>query len=399
MKNLLPAFLLLPFFAATQNVGIGTTAPTRARLELYGSVGATSAIFGGETSGVSLQSNWPGVGFNSYYNAGDRYLASGFGAKIYLDPNSGYLVTDMYPLGSVNAAAASYKRAIVIAPSGNIGIGPVVPNGLLQFPNTLNNRKIVLYESANNDHQFYGLGIEGGTLRYAVDGTGGAHRFYAGNGTSSSLLLMTIAGTQKVIIGTQGGNGKLGINSADPQYPLEIVETNNGLFSRGLVLIDALNGYVNWEIASSVPVGGGTPFLGMRYNDNARVSISSTNGAYTSISDSRAKKNIEPINSVLDKLMQLKPVRYNMKDDLATDQPSLGFIAQEVRSQFPELVSVRRDMKKDGTEIPDLHLLNYSGFGVIAIRAIQEQQKEIEDLKQQNQHLAKRLEALEKQRL
>lgn len=41
--------------------------------------------------------------------------------------------------------------------SGNLGIGTSTPNAPLQFPNTIVNRKIVLWEDFNNDHQFFGL--------------------------------------------------------------------------------------------------------------------------------------------------------------------------------------------------------------------------------------------------
>src|SRR6266536_3451470 len=88
------AFLIAMFFANqvfshAQNVGVGTNNPTRAKLEVNGAVGATAAIFGGESSGISLQRNWPGIGFNQYYNGVSRYMANGYAAVQFLDPNSG----------------------------------------------------------------------------------------------------------------------------------------------------------------------------------------------------------------------------------------------------------------------------------------------------------------------
>ena len=49
------------------NVGIGTTTPTRAKLEVFGTGGIfsfTSAIFGSDGAGISLQRNRPAIGFN-----------------------------------------------------------------------------------------------------------------------------------------------------------------------------------------------------------------------------------------------------------------------------------------------------------------------------------------------
>jgi len=41
--------------------------------------------------------------------------------------------------------------------SGQVGIGNTAPHGLLQFPAGNNGRKIVLSESNNNNHQFFGF--------------------------------------------------------------------------------------------------------------------------------------------------------------------------------------------------------------------------------------------------
>jgi hypothetical protein len=60
MKNVLLFISCINVLSTvSQNVGIGTSTPTRAKLEVNGAVDATSAIFG-ESSGISLQRNWPG---------------------------------------------------------------------------------------------------------------------------------------------------------------------------------------------------------------------------------------------------------------------------------------------------------------------------------------------------
>lgn len=77
--------------------------------------------------------------------------------------------------------------------NGNVGIGNTAPNGQLQLSNSIQNRKIVLFETANNDHQYYGLGINSSILRYQVDSTTANHVFYAGTSTTTSNELMRIA--------------------------------------------------------------------------------------------------------------------------------------------------------------------------------------------------------------
>ena len=56
-----------------------------------------------------------------------------------------------------------------------------------------------------------------------------------------------------------------------------------------------------------------------------------------------------------------------------------------MQEEFPELVA------KNG----DYLSLNYAGFGVLAIKAIQEQQTEIDKLKKENEALKQQMESVE----
>ncbi len=76
--------------------------------------------------------------------------------------------------------------------AGNVGINTSTPNGRLQFSNVISNRGIVLYENANNEHQYYGFGVNSNTLRYQV-GTSGNHVFYASINSTTSKELFKIA--------------------------------------------------------------------------------------------------------------------------------------------------------------------------------------------------------------
>jgi Head domain of trimeric autotransporter adhesin len=79
--------------------------------------------------------------------------------------------------------------------NGNIGLGTSTPNAPLQFASTIANRKIVLYENANNDHQYVGFGVNGNALRYQIDVPNGSHIFYAATNASTSTELMRINST------------------------------------------------------------------------------------------------------------------------------------------------------------------------------------------------------------
>ncbi|MBL0135775.1 MAG: hypothetical protein IPP79_18270 [Chitinophagaceae bacterium] len=74
-------------------------------------------------------------------------------------------------------------------------------NGQLQLNNELKNRKFVLYESANNDFQYYGFGIENGgldTMKMRL-----VHRIdFMPLLSGSASLLMSITGNQVIQMGS-----------------------------------------------------------------------------------------------------------------------------------------------------------------------------------------------------
>lgn len=123
------------------------------------------------------------------------------------------------------------------------------------------------------------------------------------------------------------------------------------------------------------------------------------NGTLEYTSDRRLKTNITPLEKSLDKVMKLNGVTFNWdksnpKNANASTTLQYGFIAQEIEKVIPELVSETSDGYKT---------VNYVGVIPVLTQAIQEQQQEIEQLKEENkklndtlQELLKRVEALEK---
>jgi hypothetical protein len=165
------------------NVGIGTTTPSTP-LHVVGSSETNSVITvgtgGGGSGGVyfgnsghGVMRGFPSLGANNsvglYTTAGDVYLSSN-GAR-----------TDQF----------------VVKNNGNVGVGNSAPNAPLQLSNSVVNRKFVLYEGLNNDHQFYGFGINAGILRYQAD-TNASHVFYAANNSTTSNELVRITSTGRV---------------------------------------------------------------------------------------------------------------------------------------------------------------------------------------------------------
>jgi hypothetical protein len=91
------------------------------------------------------------------------------------------------------------NHTFYVTPSGNVGIGTTTPNAPLQFASTLANRKIVLYELVNNDHQFFGLGVNTNTARYQVPNITSDHIFYAATSATTSNELARITGDGDIV--------------------------------------------------------------------------------------------------------------------------------------------------------------------------------------------------------
>ena len=162
--------------------------------------------------------------------------------------------------------------------------------------------------------------------------------------------------------------GNVGIGTNTPYRALDIVQNDNLTECIRILTTGHIWSLGNWSN------------LFISHNGQTRAIIDSDDGSYTTFSDKRLKKNIEEISPVLDKVLQLKAKKYQFIDAGDKTKISTGFISQEVIDLFPELVRSFKRSDKD----PTLYLgINYAGFSVIAIKAIQEQQVEIDLLKEQ----------------
>lgn len=110
----------------------------------------------------------------------------------------------------------------------------------------------------------------------------------------------------------------------------------------------------------------------------------------TAFSDGRYKENVKPLMESLPKLCKLRGVYFNFKHN--PNKKQIGFIAQEVEKEYPELVLDKDDKKT----------LNYQNMSAVLLEGIKELNEKVEkerreknELKVQNENLQKRIELLE----
>lgn len=153
----------------------------------------------------------------------------------------------------------------------------------------------------------------------------------------------------------------------------------------------------------------------VRIGNTATTSIGGYTG-WSNLSDGRFKKDIKENVPGLDFIMRLKPVTYHlnltalrsalgkgtetkqpaMDKDIASREKALqtGFVAQEVEKAASALGYEFSGVDKPGNN-NDFYGLRYSEFVVPLVKAVQEQQQQIQVLQQQNKELMERIAKLE----
>lgn len=80
--------------------------------------------------------------------------------------------------------------------------------GLLKInPTAIENRKLVLWDGgANNDYQYYGLGVNGSTFRFNIYGTAEKYSFFAGTSSTAANEVFRINGSGALESGVSGAS-------------------------------------------------------------------------------------------------------------------------------------------------------------------------------------------------
>lgn len=111
-------------------------------------------------------------------------------------------------------------------------------------------------------------------------------------------------------------------------------------------------------------------------------------GKLTENSDIRLKEDIEPLSGVLGKIAVIQPITYYFKDkQLHPSTHQIGFSAQEIQKQFPQLVDA---------DAKGYLSVSYTNMAAVLMQAVKEQQTIIETQQtslQQQQQINEKLNA------
>jgi hypothetical protein len=396
---------------ASGRLGIGTTSPTT-NLQVYQGatagnnyvegtiqVGGTSSTLGGAFSYAAQNSGY--VNITNLNNGGgaNARISFGFGA-----------ITSGLPANNV----------MTINQSGNVGIGTTSPSYRLVVNSGTDGI------SAGIAGSTYGIRFDnGGTFSSGMSTIHGVDTTLTGSYQpimiNGSDVRFGTSATERMRI-TSGGN--VGIGSTVATSKIQITSTSAGAATIAAFLVNESRD-INTEVRLAFAANTNNDISSNRYSyistlnttgdSNGQSMIFATNengnsalermritsgglifmnnlggysGSYADVrydtsskelfyqtSSLRYKEDINNLENTLSKINQLRAVRYK---DIKTQKYNCGFIAEEVINIIPEVVfkkEVDGELKTEG--------INYSDFTPFIIKALQEQQAQINDLKSQ----------------
>ena len=218
------------------------------------------------------------------------------------------------------------------------------------------------------------------------DMAGNESNFFIRDVTNGSKLPFRIQPNTPSSTLTLKADGKVGIGTWSPAYPLDVVTTGVNS-SIAITRTDGATNFIN-ATDSFADFGSITPHplrlmvnsaWKARFNDDGSLDMvsgakCSAGGVWTNASSIKLKENIQSLSTdeAMSTLIRLSPVKYNYKVD-KTDK-HVGFIAEE----SPDLVTTQ-DKK------------GMSPMDVVAVltKVVQEQQKTIDELKSKIEKLEK----------
>jgi hypothetical protein len=386
------------------NVGIGTSSPTNGKLEVTNASSTVPTGFFRNTSGsgnspsltVQGGANNAAPNFSVLdYNGNTDFVVQGAGnvgigtsspatkLDVLGSINSGVRVSDGTATGIIYASSEATNSIVVgtttnhplvlytnnapritIDSSGNVGIGTSSPANLLH-----------LYKASGGNYSI--IENTSGKAAFGV-GSGGEVTISAESATNVIRFLNNSGATERMRIDASG-NVLVGTSSQIGSEKFGILTTGTGVFahwkSTGTsgnpqvfrISTGQLSGGIGSGRFITCDDGGSDKF----FVTGAGV-VNAASATITTISDQRLKENIRDLDDGLEKVLALKPRKFDWKENKGENiKNARGFIAQELELVFPDMISNWTDEPPEGEE--PYKAVNANLIPTL-VKAIQEQQ-------------------------
>jgi hypothetical protein len=357
------------------NLGLGVTPSawgTGKAIEV-GNVG--NAFWGVGTADIRISAN-------AYFSSGFQniYGATGFATRY--DQTAGVHKWYTAPSGTAGNAI-TFTQAMTLDASGNLLVGTTSPFGTSRL-------------TVTGGGGFSAVDANGFTWTTANSTANTGNFNIRAVATKNACLGFTEAEvSDRWAIGIKGGDASLifGSGNSDIATATERARITSG----GDLLVGGTTAFgVGCTIKNSTSTptfyaegsatSGSTGF--QMYSSGAAANrfyvdwagtVFATSTTISAISDQRLKENVQDIDAGLDKIMALKPRKFDWKEGKGKNiKGDRGWIAQEFEQVFPDMVDEWKDEVPEGEEP---YKSVRADLIPVLVKAIQEQQALIEQLK------------------
>ena len=323
------------------NVGIGTASPS-AKLDV------TDTSAGNIVNNITVQNASNTVGTEAgVFFAPTTATGNIRGARITGIQEDG---NNTIGLKFYTGLGASITEKMRITSTGNVGIGTSSPG--VRFVNSGGN-----WSSGPT----LGSGTVGSQALLERDGNYGMYSgvdYTTGDVWHQVQRNDGIAVAYNLALQPSGGNIYIGTNAPIYSTPAKLQILFNGLSEYGLNF--------KTNASAAIPIS----FIDNASFQIGRIYYDATGTYYQTFSDYRLKEDLKPING-LELVSKMKVYDYKIK---SCEKRSYGVLAHELQEVVPQIVFG----EKDGKEMQGI---DYSKLVPILIQAIQDQQKQIDELK------------------
>jgi len=373
----------------TGNVGVGTSSPVTL-IHAHGSpVTSRGQLSLSSPAGQDIfLSFYEANTFKSYlwFNVADQDLRlQNFTAgNLELNPYGGKVgvgtlnpATTLDVNGVITAIGGTFSNDLLVngltvgkgtaSVSTNVALGTAVLSSNTTGSRNTGNGYQALYSnrSGSNNTASGDQALYHNTTGYENTSNGIEALFYNETGYKNTsigayALLNNTSGSSNTAIGYQADVSTGSLTNATAIGSGALVSSSNNI-------IFGNNQVIGWGFG--VSPGTAAIRVGSSTSNGNGATLTKT-GVWTNASDISKKYDIENINYGINEVMKLRPVTYKLK---GLNNQDIGFIAQEVKKIVPEIV-----YGEDGQMT-----ISYGQLTSVLVKAVQEQQKQIEDLKKE----------------
>jgi hypothetical protein len=345
------------------NVGIGTTSP-KGKFDVYRAAGDSG------TAAIVISNGEGGGGRNWSINT-EVVAAGDFG--ICQSTTNG---------GTPSPTAANTK--FLINAAGNVGIGTTSPTSILNVVSSVNNNIVSPEDQVRVINTFNG-GVA--TIGFSTNSGGnqdGRAGIVAGkdpvSGVTGFLALVVRKDAGTWLEGMRiTSSGTVYINTTSNPLP------DNAVPQLGIIAAastDAVNikHLQNGNNSLNIWQTGTTQhnaiafYKGDAQSNRGNIVVTTSGTSYNTVSDYRLKENVVPIQNGIDRLMQLKPSKFNW---IETGEEAEGFIAHELQEVFPDAVTGEKDAVYSSTGNIKPQSVDYGRITPLLVKALQELKAEL----------------------